>query len=85
MYGELGRTPLRILIVKNILKYWLKIINNRHTLLYYVYSILRADADNGHNYNNMNWAANIKKLLCHLGFANIWFNQDYTSPDFNVF
>ena len=38
--------------------------------------MLRHDADQGHTYNNLNWASHIKSFLDQLGFSNVWLDQD---------
>lgn len=68
-HGELGRFPLSYNRKLRILKYWLKIFCNKNTLLFYIYSISKFDADNGNNYNGLNWASQVKQLSDSLGMS----------------
>ena len=82
--GELGRFPFHIIWFFRIFRYWIKILKNKESLLYNVYCVLRTDADSGNNYNGLNWASNVKKLLETLGLFDVWLNQDFFVPSFNV-
>jgi hypothetical protein len=76
LYGELGNVPLKIRRKISMIKYWLKLITNRHnTILFKVYNLLKQDVDSNFIYNGNNWAYQIKLILDHCGLSNLWLNQ----------
>jgi exonuclease III len=80
--SELGRIDLTTERKICIVRFWIRIISNRSTLLYKVYTLMRNDADNGCHYNKLNWAYNVKKLLTDCGMLNVWNDQDVNIPSF---
>ena len=76
LYMELGRIPLAVFRQIRMLTYWSRIIKSQDPLICSVYAMLRHDADQGHTYNNLNWASHIKSFLDQLGFSNVWLDQD---------
>ena len=83
LYCELGRKPLIVLRKLRSLKYWRKVIESGDSLIKSVYSSLYNDALNGRNYNNTNWAYQVKCLLESLGFAYVFENQVLDNLTFN--
>jgi hypothetical protein len=82
--GELSRFPFYIVRKFHIIKYWIKILSNKNSLLYRTYNLLRIDADSDIDYKGQNWASNVKQLLNLLGLNNLWIFQDTIVPIFNV-
>ena len=76
LYMELGRIPLAVFRQIRMLIYWSRIIKSQDPLICSVYAMLRNDADQGHTYNNLNWASHIKSFLDQFGFSNVWLDQD---------
>lgn len=73
VYGELGRTPLRLTRHNRIIKYWLKIVcGNANNLVKSVYRILYNQCEME---NVSNWASLIKSLLFTHGFGYVWYFQ----------
>ena len=57
LYGELARIPLSFYRKINMIKYWVKILQqNDSSLLKKVYVMLKNDTDSNNNYNGLNWA-----------------------------
>ena len=54
MYGDLGRYPLCTYRKIRMLNYWIKLIENKNSLMYKVYSMLCNDLNNGKTYNGHN-------------------------------
>lgn len=79
LYGELGHLPMYIFRKYRIVKYWLRIINEKPSMVYDIYKLLCADASNGKS----NWASSVKKLLFSLGLGYIWLNQDTINVSFD--
>ena len=76
LYGELGRIPLAEVRKITMIKYWMKILRqNNSSLVKAIYMMLKEDTDLNHNYNEQNWAFQIKSILQHHGFAYVWNNQ----------
>ena len=61
MYGETGRFPLYIYRQIRIIKYWLKLISSRQSLMYSLYNL---KSNNGAFTNS--WTNNVHNLLCEL-------------------
>ena len=72
-YGELGRRPLKTLIMARIIKYWLKLTTvKKDTLMYKVYKFMYGATENN---TAVNWATSVKHLLGNLGFYDVWLQQ----------
>ena len=41
-----------------------------------VYLMVKRDADDNNNYNNLNWAYHVKYTLSEIGMTNLWLNQN---------
>jgi hypothetical protein len=74
VYGELGRKPLKNVIVCRMLNFWLKLVNNEKVKLS---SILYKVSLQMHVNNNdyFKWIDCIKVNLDSLGLTNIWHTQ----------
>ena len=76
LYEELGRIPLSIYRKINMIKYWIKILQQNGTsLLKNIYLMLKNDTDLNINYNGQNWASQIKLILQEHGFEYVWRQQ----------
>ena len=76
LYGELGTIPMYIQRKIIMIKYWMKILSlNENSILFKTYKMLKTDAENGHTYNNNNWAYSIKQILDESGLILLWENQ----------
>lgn len=82
MYGELGRLPLYVKRKERLIKYWIKIINDRDSIAFTVYEVLCKDADEG----KCNWASKVRNVLFNLGFPRFWLDQNeiYNEINFNT-
>ena len=72
IYGEFGRFPLTINFQTRILKYFLKLysVKANNCILDTVINKMRFDIDTGNN--TTMWALNVKNLLQHCGFYDVW-------------
>ena len=70
VYGELGRVPMAIIRKIRILKYWTRIIQDKDSLMYKLFSC----KDCNGNYINP-WTINVQNLFNDIGFAYIFENQ----------
>ena len=76
LYWELGGIPLSIYRKINIIKFWIKILQQNDTsLLKYIYLMLKKETDLNINYNGQNWASQIKLMLREHGFEYVWRQQ----------
>ena len=76
LYGELGRIPLSVYLKINMVKYWVKILQQDDTsLLKKAYVMLKQDFDSNNNYNGQNCASQIKMILQQHGFKYVWWQQ----------
>ena len=72
VYGELGRFPLHIIYMVNLIKYWLKITQmpmSRYPKSCY---IMLYKLDEG---GRTTWATYVKMLLNNYGFSHVWLEQ----------
>ena len=73
VYGELGRTEMRVIRLRLILNYWIRILEmSDRRLVKHVYLALKNQAEDN---NVKNWASLVKDLLCNLGLGHAWYNQ----------
>ena len=80
IYGEFGQIPLVNRRKTNILKYWLKIMSGKKSA--YVcncYHVLYEQTVN--RANCVNWVSQIRDMLFHLGFGEVWYNQGVENQD----
>ena len=78
VYGELGRVPMAIIRKIRILKYWTRIIQDKNSLMYKLYS----SKDCNGNYINP-WTINVQNLFNDIGFAYIFKNQAISQIEFS--
>ena len=76
LYGELGRTPLSVKRKFTMLKYWAHLLNDRNTMVYKAYLMLKNDLEQNITYNRLNWSFQIKSILDELGLSYVWIHQD---------
>jgi hypothetical protein len=84
LYGELARIPMSVIRKINMIKYWVKILNqDESSLQKKVYIMLKTDCELG-NVNDGNWAFQIKSILQEHGFLYVWLQQSdiYTQIPF---
>lgn len=75
VYGELGRHECIVNRYYQIIKYWLKVVESDDTkYVWQIYNAQKADIELNRNINN--WANNVRKLLCVLGFNYAWIFQE---------
>ena len=86
LYGELGRIPLSVCRKIDMIKYWVKILQQDDTsLLKKAYVMLKHDSDSNNNYNGQNWASQIKMILRQHGFEYVWWQQsDIDIPFYSI-
>ena len=85
LYGELGRTPMLIGRKLCMIRYWIKILKADDDFVpKKIYSMLKDDADNNKNYHGLNWASQIKSILCGIGLNYFWIQQAEIEIPFNV-
>jgi hypothetical protein len=72
MYVELGRYPMRVSRVFNMIKYWSKLLTTNNCILKACYDTLYDLCE----FNNQrNWVNDVKRQLIELGFQDVWSNQ----------
>lgn len=76
LYGELHRVPMYITRKINMIKYWAKMLCQKDSsLIKRTYLFLLTEIDTNANYNQTNWAFQIKSILEEHGLNNIWLTQ----------
>jgi hypothetical protein len=82
VYGELGRYPLYINSCVRCVKYWLKIVSmSDDRLPKQAYKMLLRVDEN----DKECWATRIRRILCNLGFTEIWNQQGTDQADVFLF
>ena len=79
VYGILGRVPMNIIRHIRIVKYWLSIVGGKKSQI--VSIVYNGTLSSLYNANVVNWASNVRDLLCTMGYGDIWVNQGATDPD----
>jgi hypothetical protein len=59
-------------------------MSNKDKLVYKTYSMLRNDADAGHDYKKLNWASHVKTMLTECGLLKVWNDRDLYVPCLSV-
>ena len=78
LYGELGRVPLNVMRKVHMIRYWIKILQSKESSIErHIYSMLKHDTNNNIQYDNNNWAYQIKTILDNLGLGNLWIQQEH--------
>ena len=72
IYSDFGRVPLIVKRKERILKYWMKILSNKDTLLYRVYQLELKMLETDNTNIVISWVQQVKNLLCELGFTYLW-------------
>lgn len=70
IYGELGRFPINIYVVKRMIAFWLKLADSDCKLSNMFYRLMLEL-----NEVESCWILHIKNLLNNLGFCNVWILQ----------
>ena len=65
VFGELGRYPPSLICKEKSIKFWTKIMSNRNSPLYSMYT------DQITSINGNCWASRINSIIDHLGFTNL--------------
>ena len=74
IYGEVGKLPLQVTVDKNMINYWLRLLNkDQHTLAYIMYTIIFTLSTR--NEYKAKWLCRIKCILDSCGLSYIWDNQ----------
>ena len=74
IYGEVGKLPLQVTVDKNMINYWLRLLNkDQHTLAYIMYTIIFTLFTR--NEYKAKWLCRIKCILDSCGLSYMWDNQ----------
>ena len=76
VYGDLGRFPLSVIAKERSVKYWLKILSNRNSIMFKIFfsqiEAIDIHAQPSRFRHKRYWAEGIKCLLDDLGFSHLW-------------
>ena len=87
VYGELGRYPLAIIAKERATKFWLKILNNPHSLISKMFTDQVNEIQNrsiNRNSAKNHWASRMKNFIENLGFPNRWRDQFEHVPPLHI-
>ena len=74
IYGDFGRCSFHCRRLFIIIRYWLKVITcNENKYIKHIYNLMLSDIESMPE--SENWAMLVKRLLCSLGFNNVWLAQ----------
>ena len=80
VYGETGTYPLKIDIQARIISFWTNLLEfNSNRLSSMIYKVLHIQFDQGKCKSK--WIENIKNLVTHNGYANVWLSQSCPNKD----
>ena len=88
VYGDLGRFPLSVIAKERSVKYWLKLLSNKNSLMFKIFQSKIEGFDAHVQPNRFRhkryWTEGIKCLLDELGFSHFWLNQDFEIPRYEL-
>ena len=88
VYGDLGRFPLSVIAKERSVKYWLKILSNRNSIMFKIFfsqiEAIDIHAQPSRFRHKRYWTEGIKCLLDDLGFSHLWLNQDFEVPCYGM-
>ena len=88
VYGDLGRFPLPVIAKERSVKYWLKRLSNKNSLMFKIFQSqiegFDAHVQPSRFRHKRYWAEGIKCLLDELGFSHFWLNQDFEIPRYEL-
>ena len=88
VYGDLGRFPLPVIAKERSVKYWLKLLSNKNSLMFKIFQSqiegFDAHVQPSRFRHKRYWAEGIKYLLDELGFSHFWLNQDFEIPRYEL-
>ena len=71
VYGEVGRFPVHLTAMVNVIKYWIRILNaDNNSLLKKAYMTIKHLDDAGHK----TWASLVRGILAKYNFDDVWEN-----------
>ena len=74
VYGDFGTCSFHCRRLFIIIRYWLKVITcNENKYIKHIYNMMLSDIESMPE--SENWAMLVKRLLCSLGFNNVWLAQ----------
>ena len=74
IYGKVGKLPLQVTVNKNMMNYWLRLLNkDEHTLSHIMYTIICTLFTR--NEYKTQWLCRIKCILDNCGLSYIWDNR----------
>ena len=73
IYGELGRFPMKIIRIYNMVKYWLNIVHGKKSQ--YVTLCYQNSLNTLLERNTKGWTHSIRHVLQNNGFGDVWENQ----------
>ncbi|MCG7875093.1 MAG: reverse transcriptase family protein [Candidatus Thiodiazotropha endolucinida] len=88
VYGDLGRFPLSVIAKERSVKYWLRILTNKNSLMYKIFHSqvdeISPQAESNRFRYKRYWAEGIRNLLDSLGFSNFWMTQEVDIPSYQL-
>ena len=74
VYGELGRFPIHLNAVVNIVKYWIRILNcNDNSLVKKAFQTVKHPDDAAYK----TWTSIVRNILERYNFAEVWDNPEH--------
>ena len=88
VYGDLGRFLLSVIAKERLVKYWLKLLSNKNSLMFKIFQSqiegFDAHVQPSRFRHKRYWAEGIKGLFDELAFSHFGLNQDLKIPRYEL-
>ena len=75
VYGEVGKLPLQVTVDKQLISYWLRLLNKDESTLAHIIYIIVLNLFVRDEYK-VKWLCRVKNIIDSCGLSYLWFNQN---------
>ena len=75
VYGEVGKLPLQVTVDKQLISYWLRLLNKDESTLAHIIYIMVLNLFVRDEYK-VKWLCRVKNIIDSCGLSYLWFNQN---------
>ena len=73
VYGEVGKLPLQVTVDKQLISYWLRLLNKDESTLAHIIYIMVLNLFVRDEYK-VKWLCRMKNIIDSCGLSYLWFN-----------
>ena len=75
VYGEVGKVPLQVTVDKQLISYWLRLLNKDESTLAHIIYIIVLSLFVRDEFK-VKWLCRVKYIIDSCGLSYLWFNQN---------